>query len=416
MEDVILLRKATNLINYLSTSDSSKYKKSVLSQCSKELKKLLKLVYDPSINFNVSRKTIEDFGIIYPNYKNNLTELLEQLSRGEYSGNSALSICYSYIGKYPEYRETLLRIFDKDLKCGINTKTLNDVWKDFIFDFESHVPLANKYKKGLCDFDNEYWFASRKLNGVRCLTFVNVKDKTIRFFSRRGREFFTLNNLIKDIALFDYTENFILDGEICIVKNGVESFTGIVSEIRRKDHTINIPKYFVFDIYTETSFTNKIKSNMNINLRPSGKLKNIIFVRQTLIHSEEDLKTMFENIPDEWEGLILRKYPTLFKRSNNLLKLKSFKEIDLIVTGITITEKYINGDHINCVAAIIVLYNGEHVGVGSGITDNQRIEWYHDNDKILGKEVTIKYFSESHDKNGKRSLQFPTLKCIRDYE
>ena len=44
--------------------------------------------------------------------------------------------------------------------------------------------------------------------------------------------------------------DFVLDGEICVMKDGNEDFSGIVGAVKRKGHTIENPKFFVFDILT----------------------------------------------------------------------------------------------------------------------------------------------------------------------
>jgi ATP-dependent DNA ligase len=50
-------------------------------------------------------------------------------------------------------------------------------------------------------------------------------------------------------------KNTVLDGEICILdENGNESFQNIMKEIRRKDHTINNPIFFIFDKLTTEEF------------------------------------------------------------------------------------------------------------------------------------------------------------------
>ena len=67
------------------------------------------------------------------------------------------------------------------------------------------------------------------------------------FYSRQGKTFDTLDVLKKEIESLELY-NMVFDGEVCIVdENGVEDFQGIMKEIKRKDHTIENPKYKVFD-------------------------------------------------------------------------------------------------------------------------------------------------------------------------
>ena len=80
---------------------------------------------------------------------------------------------------------------------------------------------------------------------------------TVTFFSRSGKEFLTLGKLENEISK-DIPGDFILDGEICMVdKDGNEDFQGIMKQIRKKDHQIENPKFFVFDYLTLEEFDNK---------------------------------------------------------------------------------------------------------------------------------------------------------------
>jgi DNA ligase-1 len=66
-----------------------------------------------------------------------------------------------------------------------------------------------------------------------------------------------------------------------------------------------------------------------------------------------------------------------------------------------------------CVGSIVIEHKGCKVDVGSGLSDEQRIEWYHNPELIIGKVVTIQYFEETYDsKTNLPSLRFPTLKII----
>jgi DNA ligase-1 len=50
--------------------------------------------------------------------------------------------------------------------------------------------------------------------------------------------------------------------------------------------------------------------------------------------------------------------------------------------------------------------------VGSGMDNQQRLEWFKNPNLIIGKEVTIQFFEETVDDKGSLSLRFPTIKYI----
>lgn len=105
------------------------------------------------------------------------------------------------------------------------------------------------------------------------------------------------------------------------------------------------------------------------------------------------------------------------KRSNELLKYKKVKTMDLSVIGITTgTGKYEGMvGALECAGYI----DGKFVSVqvGSGLSDDQRLAWTLNPNAIIGKIVEIAYFSESQNKNTNGtttySLRFPRLKNIR---
>ena len=119
-----------------------------------------------------------------------------------------------------------------------------------------------------------------------------------------------------------------------------------------------------------------------------------------------------------WEGFMLRKNEE-FKtgRIKTLLKVKKFLDAEYIVRDLEIAEmttaepglgnvKYVG------VKSLIIEHKGSNVNVGSGLSKEQRKEWYADPSKIIGKTVTVKYFETTVAQNGKESLRFPVLKAV----
>jgi DNA ligase-1 len=121
-----------------------------------------------------------------------------------------------------------------------------------------------------------------------------------------------------------------------------------------------------------------------------------------------------------WEGFMLRKdVPYQSGRTKDLLKIKAFMDTECPVIDLEIGEMSTSlpGKGIEKyegVTALVVDYKGTRVGVGSGLSREQRIEWAKDPSKILGKEVCVKFFEETVNKNGAYSLRFPTLKYVYD--
>jgi DNA ligase-1 len=55
------------------------------------------------------------------------------------------------------------------------------------------------------------------------------------------------------------------------------------------------------------------------------------------------------------------------------------------------------------------------VRVGSGLSDEDRAYFWNNQDKIIGKYITVKYFETSTDsKTGLESLRFPIYMRVRE--
>ena len=61
-------------------------------------------------------------------------------------------------------------------------------------------------------------------------------------------------------------------------------------------------------------------------------------------------------------------------------------------------------------AQVWIEHKGHRVKVGSGFSQDQRIQYMTDN--IIGKLITVQYFEETYNQKGGISLRFPTVKHI----
>ena len=99
------------------------------------------------------------------------------------------------------------------------------------------------------------------------------------------------------------------------------------------------------------------------------------------------------------------------KRTNDLLKYKSFHDDEFKVIGIEEGTKGILNkatgevEDKRIMAAVIIDYN--NTKVGSGFTDQERLFYVENPEKIIGKIITVQYFEKTED-----SLRFPTFKIL----
>lgn len=410
-----ILYRLTELIEKLNRYSGRQEKESILRQYP-DMKEILSWIYNPNINFYITGDNIIDNGTIGLTNLNSkfktIEELLVSLSSRRVTGNLALDHCSIFITQNINYKDTIIKILNRDLKCGISTKTINKVWKDLIPEF--NIPLANEYKENKHNVFDGNHFISRKLDGIRCLCFI--EGTGITFVTRKGKKIFTLDKIKQEIhQKWNYEGDIILDGELCIVENGIEIFSGISSLFRRKDYTIENPLFYVFDYYTVSSFNKGDLDDIRYKIKylwlkmQLQYFKYIRILDQTFLENPKQLQ-----IPINWEGFIIRNNdPTEFKRSDNLLKVKEFFEEEFEVLGINFGSMVIEGKEFDTAGSLMISYKGNIVNVGSGLTQNQRLSWIKNPENIIGKIITVKYFSESIDKEGNISLRFPILKGIR---
>ena len=427
------LSKLQQFINDSNQTNSSTDKVNVLKKWSEDedVKKGLHYTYNFFRKYNVTSANckkrsdlIAPVECCYPN----IFQLLDDLSDRKITGHEAIQAVNRFVAENSEYEDLIWCIIDRNLKTRSTITLINKVIPDLIpvFDVALALPYDDRTKKKVKWADE--WFCSRKLDGVRCLTVIDGNGEPT-FYSRKGNEFTSLGKLVEEIKKLGLT-NMVLDGEMCVVdEEGNENFTAIVSEIKRKDYTVENPQYLVFDLLTLEEFNSKVSQRRFAErytsiqlLLDNAEITRIKRVKQVLITDENELKTLITMAKErEWEGLMLRKNTTYKgKRSDEILKVKAFLDAEYVVKGTenSISRVIVNGEEVEeeTLKCIIIEHKGCDVQVGSGFSLEQRRLYYRHPEEIIGKTVTVQYFEESQNQNGGFSLRFPVIKAIYDDE
>lgn len=383
---------------------------------------------------NYTYNTFKQYGVTSENCKKNsnlvkhsysdLAQLLDDLDARYITGHLAISCVNGFVEANKSYEELIFNIIDRNLKTRSTTSMINKVIPGLIPTFD--VALANSYDEKTAkkvDFSDS-WFVSRKLDGCRCICIIDENGEP-KYFSRAGNEFLTLKNLDAEIISLGL-KNVVIDGEICMLDaNGDENFQGIIKEIKRKDHTIENPFFYMFDILTMEEFINKegttnfgIRNVQLDNLFFEKQFKNIGYLKQTLVIDERML-THYIGMAKElgWEGLMLRKdAPYQGKRSNDILKVKQFYDAEYIVVDVenAVNRVIVDGKEVEemMMRNVVIEHKGNRVQVGSGFSHEQKRFYFENPNEIIGKQITVQYFEESRNQNGGISLRFPTVKAI----
>lgn len=353
---------------------------------------------------------------------------LMKLANREVTGDVAERLLQNTVALFEyESQEILYKIIERNLKIGISLDNFLDVIGEKESKFEVALAENLNKAKNVNPIDGTY-FISRKLDGCRCVCFITrtISDTYVEFKSRQNKTITTLYNLIDPIKQFTKflgPGEYVLDGEVCIVdENGNENFHRLMKEVTRKNHTIENPRYNVFDILTLDEFngneTSEVFSRRLDVLSMLDENDNVKVLDQERVTSQEVLDRWVATAKENgWEGCMLRKdAPYKRGRSKDLLKIKGMQDAEYEVVGVeTGKATYNEGGHkeFDVASALYIRHKDNIVKVGSGLSKEQRLRWFDHPEEIIGKTITVQYFEETQDsKTGEYSLRFPVLKYV----
>jgi DNA ligase-1 len=410
-------------IEEMRSTSSATEKSAIIARSSTFIHDILEATYNPYKQYHTTSKTcLKNSKLVGTGSITPLFKLLDKLNSREITGHDAIREVNRFT-KFSVHAHLIYKIIDKDLDIRIGAKGINKGVPGLIPTFS--VVLAKEFEEEKCIW-SDGWYASRKLDGVRCLARVDTEGKCT-LFSRTGKEFTTLNK-VKEAIEATGIINVTFDGEICLVDdNGNEDFQGVMKQLRRKDHQIANPAYMIFDMLSNKEFDNtkgdEILEKRFHTLRSwcnGGLINNNILrcTQQYRITGNNHLQEWIKMASDsKWEGVMLRKNVGYEgKRTKNLVKVKKFFDAEYKVVGFDIDNHEVVRDGksvtMPMLAQVYIEHKGHKVKVGSGFTQEQRLQYM--DGSIVGKLITVQYFEETHNEKGGISLRFPTVKHIYD--
>lgn len=324
------------------------------------------------------------------------------------------------------------RILIKDLRCGVSEKTLNKVvekkWPRYavpIFSCQLAHDSANHESKV-----SGQKLIEVKLDGVRVLTVV-YPDGRVDQFSRNGKELVNFPHIKEQIATAfkDEEEPMVLDGEIMS-----SSFQDLMKQVHRKDNVeagdaiLNL-----FDIIPLADFekgfwncsqTERSKKVTNWVHDRQHLMPNVSVLGQELVDlNTQEGQELFKKINSQaiaggYEGIMIKDpdAPYECKRSHAWLKLKPFIEVSLEVTHV----EEGTGKNIGRLGAFICsgMDDGKTitVNVGSGFSDDQRINFWNNRHQLLNQVVEVRADAVTQNQDGSYSLRFPRFLRFRGFD
>jgi len=232
------------------------------------------------------------------------------------------------------------------------------------------------------------WWMSEKLDGLRAYW------DGIRLISRLGNPFHAPDWFIAGLP------NHPLDGELFLARKSFQKTTAIVRRQDKSDHWKQI-KFLIFDapghggaFEERMELLKGLPAHEYAAAHAHTRCNGVDHLRQELARVEAL----------GGEGLMLRQPGSTYVagRSATLLKVKSFKDDEAIVTG----HQPGTGRHKGRLGALLVrLANGTEFAIGTGFSDKER-----ENPPAIGATVTFRY-QELSDGGVPR---FPSFAAVRE--
>jgi len=250
-------------------------------------------------------------------------------------------------------------------------------------------------------------YVQPKLDGVRCLA-LKQDDKTIKYYSRMGKEFTTLGHLTAE--LLDAMETGqVLDGEIYSHDYTFQEAISFIKKARPESSSLS---YYVFDLVdTKATFEARHKALRNVFELISSKSKIRLLKTERAGLEDEVYQFHRDYVKAGYEGVIIRNINGMYllkNRSKDLQKYKEFKDEEFEIVG----GQPSTGTEVDCIIFTVKNNKGQTFAVRPRGSFEQRKLWMGNIKHLIGKSLTVRYQEFTDD----GLPRFPVGIGIRDYE
>jgi len=413
------------------------------------LKEILHFIYNPYVKTGISElKLAKAMEITDIDDNWDTLAIIEYLKGHQTGTDTDLAMVARYINRAkagaqvtnePYIVEMAKAVVTQNLKIGVDVKTLNTVFGENFIPRVGCMLGTDQSKVNMSS--SEYWpvIVTEKLDGARRI--LIKENGSCRFFSRSGHEDDGLLDIAKEAKWLP--NNCMYDGELLAegefldsialrqATNSIASSKGI-----KKGLTYNIfdmvpiaefysgkSKYSAMERKTRLAATFQCESIgylvPDVNKRweltqafgiHDAEFKLIKHVPILGLAQNMDLVTpMVAKIwQDGGEGVMLNSARGLYeiKRSKQLIKVKHTE--DHILPIIDVLEG--TGKFEDMLGALVVEFEGNRLGVGSGFDDSMRRRIWENAEDYIGRKIEVTTFGKSKNVLGTTSLNCPVFK------
>lgn len=372
----------TKTLNEVAAVGSKLKKEELLGGLNEDSLKFLRWALDPAITFGVTVEAGHHEGewlrtiraAVLPDkgmrdrWWNSLDKLCSQLSRRDLTGNAAAEAIDDIMLGAPDVDSVTwaTRILNKDLRAGFSVSTLNKAHPDCIEPFA--VALAKPFEPEKHEIRGA-WCVEPKLDGLRMVVIGG------QALTRNGRVIESVGHILEVLAPFG---GLVFDGEIM----GETEFNEDSGKIRKKGEGPNLElKYNIFDCIPLDEWTSRktrpFKARRQLlrdNMFALGKSEFVVAVESRDLPADvsaEDLSKLRDHfIKQGYEGAMVKSLeaPYVFKRSDNILKLKELHTTDGYIRSWFEGKGRLKG----MLGGFYVDFDGVETKVGGGFSDEQR--------------------------------------------
>ena len=420
-----------DFLNSLAANASRNFKKEQLeaNKDNELLREVIRLALDPFTQFYQRKIPAYTAGTAAKpaSLQFALNELYVFSSR-QVTGNAAIERLGNLLSVLSvDDAKVIERIIQKDLKCGIQASTVNDIWMGLVPEYP--CMLCSPFEQKLVDKINFPAYAQMKMDGMRFNAIV--RDGKCEFRSRNGKEILLLGNLEQEFISLAGDVDCVFDGELLVMFPGDHQFAdrqtgngilnkankGTISEVEAAMVHASvwdlIPYAYFVDGRCPTPYSKRISTLQESIIKQSPENKKVWLVSSDIVQTYEEAQAIFHNyLSLGYEGIILKDSNGVWedKRAKHQIKFKGELECDLKIVAVEEGTGKAAGmlGAIVCESADGVI----KVNVGSGFTDAQRKSYWAEN--IVDKIVAIKYNSRIKNKLGDESLFLPVFIELRD--
>ena len=411
------LEEVIKLFKQIQETSSTNDKKTIITanKDNELFKKCLRFLLDGNIITGISAKKIKKkvykSEYILPTFE----DVMKYLNQNNTGTDNDISMVQSFLDVHDDNREFYEQMITKTFRLGADKKVVNACVPGLIPTWDVMLGTSIEH----CSIPENTWFSlSQKLNGNRC-TYYNGD-----FYTRQNKKYIGLDHIKADIEKIPNAKDYVFDGELIYKNNeglsdsdAFQKGTGIANNKSKNKEEL---KLVIFDVLPKEEFDNKIsKDTYKVRKQCLLHLKqyeteNIKIVQMFYEGTDQSEIWKWLNYCEEhdMEGCMLNlDAPYECKRTKSLMKVKKFYDLDLRIIG----YEEGTGRNKGRLGAFIVDYKGNHVKVGSGYNDDERVHFANHKNEYIGRVITVKYKEVTTDKKtGLESLQFPIYCGLRE--